>query len=334
MLLLSCFALPVFANKRTLPDVPIATSAPIEIVLTQQELAVDVPDNSGAAMQFGLIGALVGTAISNAQVKNAEQRVAELRNLMLDYPFNDRIEQALRSKLAAGGISGDAGVRVLHSTWDADPAGMPSDGTVVMLVPRYSMLNNFELLSVKLALQQVERSIRSNGKPRQKVLFTRTYAFNFPLSKIAGSGAEEDAARWLAFGEGPLASLLDLGIDQVTDMLVYDLSSEGRQEAGLPVRGHGGEVRGLSYGGRVVREHDDWIWLRAGPGAMRTLVAHSPVDEPRMALLAVPKAPVAAEGTTGDGTPPADPADGDAPPEASPAGEVDATDEPEVTVGH
>ena len=302
-LMLSCFVVPAFAAKPVLPATPIRTSQPTEILLTQQELAVDVPNAASAAgMQFGLIGALVGTAINNAQVKNAEQRVGELRNALLDYPFNARVEAALREKLSANDVLGGQGLQVLHATWDADTAqqaGTTEDALV--LAPRYAILSNFEQLTVSLTLSHMQRTARAGKKPRQKALFSRTYAFNFPLSKISGSGAEEDAARWVGFGRVPMETLLDTGIDQVTDMLVYDLSTEGRAEAELPIKGLNGTVGGQQFAGRVVRSGDHWLWLRTGPGALRVLVGQYPVSESIVASLPLP-VPVPAMAAAGDAT--------------------------------
>ncbi len=284
LIALSSFIAPAMANKPQLPATPIAASQPAEIIFTQQELAVDVPDSSAATAQYGLLGALIGSAITNAQVKNGEQRVAELRNLLLDYPFNARMEQSLRAKLAENGMLGEQGLRVLHTTWDADPQSAATNGDAIVLTPRYSILNNFELLSVKLTLSHVERTARPGKKPRQKVLLSRTYAFDFPLERISGSGAEEDAARWVSFGHGPLEYMLELGVDQVTDMLVYDLSAEGREEAAQHTRGSS-----------VVREGDRWNWLRNRGG---TLSARYPVNEAHAATLAM--APVPMKTVTAD----------------------------------
>lgn len=280
LILLSLFIAPAMANKPQLPATPITTSQPAEIIFMQQELAVDVPDSSAATAQYGLLGAIIGSAITNAQVKNGEQRVAELRNLLLDYPFNARMEQSLRAKLAENGILGEQGLRVLHTTWDADPQSAAANGDAIVLTPRYSILNNFELLSVKLTFNHVERTARPGKKPRQKIRLSRTYAFDFPLEKISGSGAEEDAARWVSFGRAPLEHMLDLGIDQVTDMLVYDLSTEGREEAALQTRGSS-----------VVREGGRWNWLRNRGGA---LAARYPVNEAHVATLTLTPVPMEA----------------------------------------
>ena len=69
---LAVLSVGVSAKQKPLP-MPLAPALPVEVVLNQHELAVDVP-NTAAAMggQFGLLGALIGSGIQNAQVKNAE----------------------------------------------------------------------------------------------------------------------------------------------------------------------------------------------------------------------------------------------------------------------
>lgn len=297
---LLCAAMPAPAAKPKLPATPIHTSQPAEIIFSQQEIAVSVPDTANAvSMQFGLIGALVGTAVSNAQVKKAEERVRGLRDTLLDYPFNARMEEVLRRKLDTHTILAGQGLRVLDATWDGDSASMadPVEDAVV-LVPGYSVSSSFEQLSVTLALRHVQRTARADRKPKQKILFSRQYAFHFPLQALEGHGADETAARWEAMGRAGLEALIDQGIEQVTDMLVYDLSTEGRSEAELPIRGLSGTVGGQEFDGRVVREGERWLWLRSGPGALRTLAGHHPVDEQRVAALQAAAPAVAA---TADG---------------------------------
>lgn len=70
----------VSAKTKPLP-MPLAPELPVEIVMNQHELAVDVPETATAmGAQFGLIVALIGSAIQNSQVKKAEERAAPIRD--------------------------------------------------------------------------------------------------------------------------------------------------------------------------------------------------------------------------------------------------------------
>lgn len=309
---LLCGALPAFAAKPTPPATPIHTTLPAEIILTQHEIAVEVPDTANAVgMQFGLIGALVGTAVSNAQVKNAEERVRGLRDTLLEYPFNARVEETLRRKLDAHAILAGQGLTTLDATWNGDSATMtnPVEDAVV-LTPGYAVLSNFEQLSVKLSLSHVQRTARPGKKPKQKILFVRQYAFNFPLEPLEGHGADETAARWVSMGRPTLEALLHTGIEQVTDMMMYDLSAEGRVEAEQPIRGLSGMVGNQEFSGRVVREGDRWLWVRSGPGALRTLVGHHPLDEQLVAAIRAPNSQAGTTAADASGLAAPDPASG------------------------
>jgi hypothetical protein len=71
VLSLSCFS--AQGAKPIAVPVPVAQDLPVELIESQQEIAVSVPQTASAVgMQFGLIGAIVGSAIQNSQAKKAE----------------------------------------------------------------------------------------------------------------------------------------------------------------------------------------------------------------------------------------------------------------------
>lgn len=296
---LLCLALPVLAARQP-PPMPLGDPLGVELVQEQQELGVDVPDTSAATAQFGLLGALIGTAIENSQVKNAELRVAELRDLLVDYPFQARMEAALRERLPSEGISPSPVIELRARPWlPADAAGtLAAPEERLVLVPRYAMRNDFELLAVGLSASFVVREPRANGKPRTRSLFSRRYAYQFPLDDV-GLGADGDAGRWIAMGTPRLEAMLDRGIAHVADMLAYDLSAEGRVEAGEKVRRGSAQARGLQFNGRRLREGDGWVWVRSGNGTLQAVLGYEPVgDAPSVAeaaLIAMRAHPPAAE---------------------------------------
>ena len=164
---LALFSLSAVAAKTPPLSMPVADELQVELVLNQQELAVDVPNTANAVgMQFGLIGALIGGAVQNSQAKGAEEAVVPLRDLLVEYRFNQRIEQALRAKLAAApGISPNNRLVVMQTPWDATRSNQaPTATTAMVLVPRYAMDYGFERLTVSLATSVVERTRNSNGK--------------------------------------------------------------------------------------------------------------------------------------------------------------------------
>lgn len=301
---LACLPFQTLAAKvETLP-MPIAPELPVEIVLHQQEIGVTVPPNAGVA--FGLIGVLVGTAISNAQVANGEKRVAEIRNLLVDYRFNEQMEKALRAKLVNAGISPQPVITVRESLWESVAATQAATtaADVFVIVPSYTLSNNFETMSVRLNARMDHREIKANGKPKVRARFSRSYVFNIPMEKVNGSNAEEDAKRWIALGKPGLQTLVDRGIEQVTDMLVYDFSSEGRAESAKKVRGgERASFNGRSYVGRQLRADSESVWTRVGNSWLQSITAYNPISGQPVA--AMPSEPAAAAPTAaaGQGSP-------------------------------
>lgn len=267
----------VAAKKPELP-MPLADDLAVEVVLSQHELAVDVPETaSSMGMQFGLVGALVGSAVQNAQVKKAEERIVPIRDHLLGYRFNERIEAVLRTELPSEGISPNPSIRVMQTPWDAVEArnglgDMPLYAMVI--VPRYSMDSGFGTLSVMLNVQVVDRTIKSNGKVKTKRRLVRDYAYRFPLLDTVDAGPQV----WARMGPERLAQLLDRGIEQSVEMLVHDLSEAGRTEQRQVIRGERVHVKGLSYPGRAMRQTEDHVWVRTGNGRMSKLSGYQPIS--------------------------------------------------------
>lgn len=226
---------------------PAPTTGPehIEVVLYPTELAVDVPNTGGAvaAGVGGIFGALIGAAINKAAVSNAEGRVAEMRNSLVDYDFNARVEQAIKAKLAAATlVTQPTTVEYLRTVRGADElkaANAANRNNVLFVVPRYAVTSNFERLTVTLSANTFDRSLRSNGKVKEKIRGWKVHTYAFPMRKVTGSGATEDSLRWVSLGGTELAAMLDEGIHQVTDMLINDLTAEGMADlkVKIPVRG-------------------------------------------------------------------------------------------------
>jgi hypothetical protein len=297
----------VSAKPKPLP-MPLAQDLPVEVVMSQHELAVDVPETASAmGAQFGLIGALIGSAVQNSQVKKAEERVVPIRDQLLAYRFNERVEAALRARLASEGVSPNPAIKVLQTPWDAADAqqnkqDMPLHAMVI--TPRYSIDAAFGTLSVSMQTQIVDRTVKPNGKVKTKYLFSRNYAFRFPLMGALG---EDNPQRWAGMGSAGLSALLDQGVDQAADMLVYDFSAAGRAEWDQKIKRETAAVKGVEYRGRAVRQGADWVWVRTGGNMyIATLQGYQPTDAKPVA--AAPVAADAASTPTANAAPGAQPA--------------------------
>ncbi|UHQ22845.1 hypothetical protein LVB77_19700 [Lysobacter sp. 5GHs7-4] len=325
-----CLSFNAVAAKPVPLPMPIAQDLPVELVMSQQEIAVDVPNTASAmGAQFGLIGALIGSAVQNSQAKTAEKRIADMRNLLLDYRFNERMEQALRAKLAGEGFSPNPQVVVMPTAWDAasakDSAQLPQD--VLVLTPRYSMSNNLGGLTVRVQAAYVHRERKSNGKVKETLRFNRPYTFQYTVVDYPGEEGAIDR-RWLAMGPAGVGALIDQGIAQVTDMLAYDFSSAGRAEAATKVKNDKIPFAGNIYRGRSLRGTPDYVWVRSGNQWMQSVTGYATLNAGKMTAAVAPvAAPSIAE------TPVAAPADAAAAPAAEPAPAAEAAPAPAADAG-
>lgn len=301
-LLASCFA--ASARKPVAPPSPVSPQLDVELVLSQNEVGVEVPATaSQVGMQFGLIGALVGTAIQDQQAKNAEARIVPVRNLLVEYDFNQRVESALRDRLASPGLSPDPRLRVSNAP-DSTPevaGGRPVTAEVLILIPRWAMDYDFGALTVYLQANLIERQTKPNGKVKVAVKFARSYSYSFPMH--SGARGERDR-KWAELGSDRLTALVDEAVVQLGDMLAFDFSNEGRATWQAKI----GDkefvrVNDVGFPGRSLRQAPDWAWVRVGKGwpmikGYHPIVAstYGSTDKP---VDAVPEAPVA--------TPPAGP---------------------------
>lgn len=276
---------------------PVEPALNVELVLHQQEIAVDVTSTAPVAMQFGLIGALVGAAIDNANAQAAEKRVVDIRNLLVDYDFNRAAEDAVQSAVSSPGISPKPVITVRKSGWDAvAEQGNAMTGpqqTLLRLIPHYAIASNFESIKVSLQAYYLQRTVKDSGKIKESVIFSRNYSYELPLEKKQGSGADEDADRWVAIGKDGMATLIGIGIRQTADMLAYDFSIEGREQIANAKSGKTTQFYGKSYRGTVLRETPDYIWVANGKIKARSVIGVQPVAEATAAAHAT--APEAAQ---------------------------------------
>lgn len=267
--LVSLFGNTVVSAAETTATLPVAPEPKqIEVMLTQPEMAVDVPNTGGAvaAGVGGILGALIGAAINKAAVSNAETRVAEMRNTLVDYHFNDRFEQVLRAKFAAANLAPAPTVEYLHSVRGRDEliaANAVSRTGLLYLSPRYSITSDFERMSVTVPATTLDRSLKGE-KVKERYRAFGNYTYSFPMQKIAGSGATEDSKRWVGLGGPEMVAMIEEGIDQVTDMIVYDQSPAGLVEAKTKV-----DRKGRNVGPTADRQ-----WLRTRMG----MTASHPID--------------------------------------------------------
>lgn len=300
----------VSARQPQLPPAPIAQKLQVEVVRGPEEMAVVVPQTASAVgMQFGLIGGLIGGAIQDQQAKNAEARIVPLRDMLAEYRFYDRVEQALRVRLASEGISPEPQFDIRNADWQSGGSVQPE---ALIVSSSYAMEYDFGQMNVSMTAQWVKRTTKPNGKTDLDVLFMRNYTYSFPMR--TGTQAER-GAKWAGLGRERLVALMDEAADQLVDMLVFDFSGEGRATWQAKI-GNKEFVRvnDVGFPGRPIRQEQDWAWVRVGkkwpmlrgyhPIVAATYATRPPVDVVAVPAQATPveQVPVASPMPAGDTT--------------------------------
>lgn len=280
------------AFKQETPSMPLAEQLPIEVVLAQREMTVQLNGFAnamvvGGAMQSqgrggcggsGCLAAIVGAA----SAAKANERSMDLRDDLAGYDFNARIEQALRSKLPSGGLSPAPVFTVCDSASGYDLAapllgraeyvsrgcGTTAQDGLLVLTPTYSFDAKFSNLIIAVTADYIDRKVLSRNRIKADLRFTYKYSYFISPDVIPGSDANMRALKWGALSKERLTNLLDEGADQIADMMVYDFSTEGRAERQTPK--HGSTIfNGRPFNGQKVREGQDWVWTRMNDDSLR-----------------------------------------------------------------
>lgn len=237
---------------------PLGAQLPVELVATQNGINVEINNNGG----LDLIVPMLGTGLNRAAAENAQTRIGPINQALSTYRYGERFEARLRASLPAEGIS-PAPVLIVQATRGIDPSReMPLRALV--LIPEYTMSQDFDRLYVRLLVQLVDRERKANGQYKARARATRVYMFSHRLRETK---VEQHVAAWQSLPPHALASLLDEAIGHVIDMMVYDFSAQGRSEWDASVRNRRATLDGYAYGGREVRRGEGWIWLRSGAPA-------------------------------------------------------------------
>lgn len=271
-MIVAFFVTAAHAAKPIVQPMPLGENLAVEIVLNQQEVGVDVSQTNAMAAGGGLLGALIVAGVDNARTKNAEERIVPIRDLLIAYRFNDAFERELRAKLPSEGISTTPVFTVQNTSLGAIDAqnNRQAAARAFVLTPRYAFDNRFAQMTVRVNAQMVERQPKSNGKIKAVIGFNRSYTFQFVLPETSDE-PEVNVKAWTAFGADALTAMLDEGVRQSVDMLVFDFSQEGRKQWESYDRKASVRLAGRSYPGLTVREAPEWVWARAGKGWLQAM---------------------------------------------------------------
>ena len=149
-------------------------STDVVLPIRQSEIYVFVPMATGGA-GFGLIGALIDVSVDNARTSKAETAVTALRDAVVDYSFDNAVQDDLKSSLAqldwlhAGNfkVVRDVSNDGLGKTLTASQAS-----SVLFVVADYHLSNDGDamLVTFQVALMPNNEQLRAmiSGKARRQ----------------------------------------------------------------------------------------------------------------------------------------------------------------------
>ena len=210
------------------------TSTDVVMPVRQSEIYIFVPMATAGA-GFGLIGALVDAGIDSSRTSNAETAVTPLRNAMVDYSFDNALQDQLKASLAqvAWVHAGDYSVvRDVSNDGLAKTLAASKASSVLLVVADYRLSNDGDVLlvTVQAALMPNNDQLRAlvPGKRDDKTpaalanaLYRNRFVFE---AHVNGTGdRNRNIAEWSANNASAARAALTMAAKKLMPLLVEDI---------------------------------------------------------------------------------------------------------------
>lgn len=210
-------------NPKDFPT-PLVSSSPAELRIIQQEIYVEVPNNGAA------VGGLLGVLVNQATVSNAEKRVSDIRNLLIDYNFEKQFQSAFREKANMKALIGSQEVKLFKTTYAADAVDKSAaiGKNILVIQPSYMINHKFDEISVRITVWLMDREVKSNGKIKTNIAHVRNYKYVVLLdsSNKKNTSLNENAQTAAKMGKEQFVTIINGGIDGAIDLLNQSLTQE------------------------------------------------------------------------------------------------------------
>ncbi len=236
-------------------DAPMAEAEKADhvvILLTQSEIAVDDVDVQNNAGGFGLVGALIGalveTAMESTMTKNRQEAIAPLRDALLDYEYETKLIEAIKTHLPTSLVKADAQFKLVRNDaeWRAHlESVIPAN--VFLVDTRYAFEQNFDVAYV-YAAASLQRFVKvppsesdwkkMSKKQRKAYEPTMLHAGSYyaqhvthsPFAKQVKAKSDalyqHNAAQWAVNDAEPVRQAFGQSLDEVAELIQRD--GEGR----------------------------------------------------------------------------------------------------------
>lgn len=235
LLILICTLFAGCASPIRRPPLAISSDARASEVLIhipQQEILVDRPDLPGGG---GLLGAIAELGAESSMDQGQQKRLSPIRNSLADYPFDNRLLEALRGAWPEAYFKNNPDVEIFRDEKELNEQLARRNGrNLGGLFVRYSFDAGFRTLylEAEMTLGDIGMSRNARGEPEFKyssiqaanarVARSYYYAF-FPLEQPGNS--RENALRWSAEGGHLAREALDAGVREIADLIRRDFAT-------------------------------------------------------------------------------------------------------------
>jgi hypothetical protein len=258
--------------------------------LDQREIGIHVIRSTGGAA-FGLIGAIIDSAATSSRTSAAEEAVAPLRDVLVDYDAGRTLDGALRREL--GNVpwlsNGGFEARLLQDPKDPDRwlEQSPADALLV-IVATYKLTPAGDALFVEAAVTLRSRTVGVPKVPKKpqsdfaveeppKPLFHNGFRVihrlpGFPTGEVAVADAVK---LWAVDGGRPARAAIDSAFSELARMVAFDLQQGAPPNEAAYKAPHGaremtpkGIPGEIPFPGFVVREEGGRSWVRFARGTL------------------------------------------------------------------
>lgn len=217
----------------------------VYVMVPQAEIQPNINiSNLTAAAGGGLLFALIDAGVNNARAKEAEKQVIPLREALVGFEVDPRIQGA-----SAAAINGLGWLDVRATKFSKDPSGdamlaaLDAGATPQLLVLRYDYETSadFSAIVVSLRASLVNKATPKGKKPtvRQQAKYL-PYNQSFRSFVLLPDPNPKDAAAnvqaWAADGAKAARTAIDLGIQRCDELFVRSLGYTAAEAASMMKR--------------------------------------------------------------------------------------------------
>ncbi|HXB03059.1 MAG TPA: hypothetical protein VNV15_09620 [Opitutaceae bacterium] len=255
--------------------------------LQQQEIGTEInPSNVSAATGGGLIAGIIDMSIDDARAKKAEAAVKPVRDALIDYQPGNVLAADLQNALddvPGASLSHTDVQQVIDPNTTAEWIN-GSGGTSVLLVTLgYKLSADFKsiIVSAEVSLHPAGGRLASVTQTKANlpplVYYNMFSSFNI-LPGLAGAQSRDGLVTlWAADGGRQAKTVLNAGLQELADMIAYDLTAPSppageRYETPDGAEKHFGIAEygatNVGFQGYIEHKADGRIWVRLPGGQL------------------------------------------------------------------